>query len=124
MARSVRDFALTIGLAIIAALSIYYTTIESLKLELRGKAEETFVANLDKRISGLEVKLADNFATKRDFYQLKEDLLVRLTRIEIQLDGQIKRSCRQKPSDTGISSFVQPLSKKQFSQLNHQGEAH
>jgi hypothetical protein len=85
-----RDYALTIILVILAALSTYYTTIENLKVELSGKAEENFVANLDKRISNLEIRLAENFATKKDFYQLKEDLLLRLTRIETRLDNQFK----------------------------------
>jgi predicted Holliday junction resolvase-like endonuclease len=83
-----RDYALTIVLVILAALSAYYTTIESLKVELSGKAEENLVANLDKRLSNLETRLAENFATKRDFYQLKEDLLLRLTRIETRLDNR------------------------------------
>jgi hypothetical protein len=88
MAVKYRDYALTIVLVIMAALSTYYTTIESLKVELSGKAEETLVANLDKRLSNLETRLAENFATKRDFYQLKEDLLLRLTRIETRLDNR------------------------------------
>jgi len=88
MAAKYRDYALTIVLIILAALSAYYTTIESLKVELSGKAEETLVANLDKRLSNLETRLAENFATKRDFYQLKEDLLLRLTRIETRLDNR------------------------------------
>jgi len=88
MAAKYRDYALTIVLVILAALSTYYTTIESLKGELSGKAEENLVASLDKRISNLEIRLAENFATKKDFYQLKEDLLLRLTRIETRLDNK------------------------------------
>lgn len=90
MASKYRDYALTIMLVILAALSTYYTTIQSLKVELSGKAEENLVASLDKRISNLETRLAENFATKKDFYQLKEDLLLRLTRIETRLDSQAK----------------------------------
>jgi hypothetical protein len=81
-----RHIAISILIALLAALSTYYTTIGSLKLELAGKAEEKFVSNLDKRLSNLEVRLADNFATKKDFYQLREDLIVRLSRIEIHLN--------------------------------------
>jgi hypothetical protein len=88
MAKTYRDYALTIVLVILAALSTYYTTIGSIKIELAGKAEETLVANLDKRLFNLESRLAENFATKKDFYQLKEDLLLRLTRIESRLDTQ------------------------------------
>jgi hypothetical protein len=72
--------------AVTAALSTYYTTISSLKIEIANKAEETFVASLDKRISNLEIRLAENFATKEDFFKLREDLLYRLSRIEFQLN--------------------------------------
>ena len=81
-----RGFVVTIIIAIMAALSTYYTTIAGLKLEMADKAEESIVTNLDKRISNLEVRLAENFATKEDFYQLKEELIVRLSRIEARLD--------------------------------------
>ena len=54
------------------------------------KAEETFVASLDKRISNLEIRLSENFATKEDFFQLKEDLILRLSRIEVQLNKKEK----------------------------------
>jgi hypothetical protein len=90
-----RDYALTIGLAAVAAISTYYTTIGSLKLELAGKAEETLVANLDKRLSALEIRLGENFATRRDFYQLKEDLVLRLTRIETRLDSQMQSQSKR-----------------------------
>lgn len=80
------NFGLTITLVVLAALSTYYTTIENLKLELSGKAEETFVNGLDKRLSNLEIRLAENFASKKDFFQLKDELIQRLVRIEAQLD--------------------------------------
>ncbi len=77
-------------IALIAGLSAYYTTIGGIKLEVAQKAEETFVASLDKRISNLEVRLAENFATKEDFFQLREDLILRLNRIEVQLNKKEK----------------------------------
>ena len=111
MAKTYRDYALTIVLVILAALSTYYTTIGGLKIELAGKAEETLVANLDKRLFSLETRLAENFATKRDFYQLKEDLLLRLTRIEARLDNQ--------PGHAQPSSFSDyPANAKQFDKTN------
>jgi predicted Holliday junction resolvase-like endonuclease len=81
-----RQYIATIIIAILAALSTYYTTINGLKIELAGKAEETFVTTLDKRISNLENRLANNFATKEDFFKLREDLVSRLIRIESQLN--------------------------------------
>ena len=80
-----RQFIITVLVIIVTALSTYYTTIESLKLEVAGKAEDKFVATLDKRISNLEIRLAENFATKEDFYRLKEDLLIRLSGIEAHI---------------------------------------
>lgn len=81
-----RQFIITVIVILVTALSTYYTTIESLKLEVAGKAEDKFVATLDKRISNLEIRLAENFATKEDFYRLKEDLLIRLSGIEAQIE--------------------------------------
>jgi predicted Holliday junction resolvase-like endonuclease len=81
-----RQYIVTIIIAILAALSTYYTTINGLKIELAGKAEEAFVTTLDKRISNLENRLANNFATKEDFFKLREDLVSRLIRIESQLN--------------------------------------
>jgi len=85
-----RNIAISIMIALIAGLSAYYTTIGGIKLEVAQKAEETFVASLDKRISNLEVRLAENFATKEDFFQLREDLILRLNRIEVQLNKKEK----------------------------------
>jgi len=72
-------------IAVLAALSTYYTTIAGLRIEMAKKAEDAFVAGLDKRISNLEVRLSESFATKEDFYELKQDLVLRLSRIEFQL---------------------------------------
>ena len=85
-----RNIAISIVIALIAGLSAYYTTIGGIKLEVAQKAEETFVTSLDKRISNLEVRLAENFATKEDFFQLREDLILRLNRIEVQLNKKEK----------------------------------
>ncbi len=81
-----RNFVVSALVAILAALSTYYTTLSGLKVDIAKKAEERFVTSLDKRISNLEIRLAENFATKADFYMLREDLVIRLSRIEIQLN--------------------------------------
>lgn len=83
-----RQIFVTLLIALLAAISTYYTTIAGLRIEMAGKAEDKFVATLDKRISNLEVRLADSFATKDDIYKLKEDLIVRLSRIEAQLNQE------------------------------------
>jgi hypothetical protein len=81
-----RQIIVTIIVAILAAISTYYTTLTGIKIEMAGKAEDAFVTTLDKRISNLETHLADSFATKEDFFTLKGELITRLTRIEAQLD--------------------------------------
>ena len=81
-----RQFIVTVVIAILAAVSTYYTTISGLKIEMASKAEEAFVTTLDKRISNLETRLANNFATKDDFFILKEEVISRLIRIESQLN--------------------------------------
>ena len=85
-----KQIAVTILIALLAALSTYYTTIAGLRLEVAGKAEESMVTSLDKRISNLEIRLAGNFATKEDFFKLKEDLVTRLSRIEARLNQKEK----------------------------------
>ncbi len=80
------DTLLTIALALLAALSAYYSTVENLKLELAGKAEDAFVAGLDKRLSNLETRLAENFAGREDIFRLKQEIVERLYRIENRLD--------------------------------------
>jgi predicted Holliday junction resolvase-like endonuclease len=85
-----KQIAVTILIALLAAVSTYYTTIAGLRLEVAGKAEESLVTSLDKRISNLEIRLAGNFATKEDFFKLKEDLVTRLSRIEACLNQKEK----------------------------------
>ena len=80
-----RRIAVTIIIALLAVISTYYTTLTSLKIEMAGKAEDKLVATLDKRISNLEIRLANNFATREDFFRLREDVIMRLMRIESQL---------------------------------------
>ncbi len=81
-----RHLVVTLSIALLAAFSTYYTTIAGLKIDMAGKAEEGFVATLDKRISNLETRLAGSFATKEDFFRLREDVITRLMRIEVQLN--------------------------------------
>lgn len=99
MATRKLDGLLTIALALLAALSAYYSTIEGLKVELAGKAEEAFVANLDKRLSNLEIRLTENFASRNDILQLRHELIDRLYRIEGRLN-RIEIAGRQS-SETG-----------------------
>jgi hypothetical protein len=85
-----RQVIVTLIVALLAAISTYYTTLTSLKIEMAGKAEDKFVTTLDKRISNLEVRLAGHFATKDDFFRLREDVITRLIRIEAQLNQREK----------------------------------
>jgi predicted Holliday junction resolvase-like endonuclease len=66
-------------------LAAYYTTIAGIRLDLSRKAETEMVNQLDKKLCEIEVILNDNFMTKKEFMELKEDLDKRLTKIEYRL---------------------------------------
>jgi hypothetical protein len=70
----------------VGILAAYYTTIAGIKVDLAGKAENTVVLELDKKLSQVEIILQENLITKREFFQFKEDLEKRLTRMELTLE--------------------------------------
>ena len=99
------DTLLTIALALLAALSAYYSTIENLKVELAGKAEDAFVAGLDKRLSNLESRLAENFASREDIFKLKQEIIERLYRIENRL-SRIENIERKPTGDVACEALA------------------
>ena len=68
-----------------AALSGYFAAYTGLRVELAGKAEERYVAEMDIRLSRLEAVINERFATKDDLHELKKDMMAKLTAIETQL---------------------------------------
>lgn len=71
------------GFAVFAA---YLGTINELKLALAEKADRKATEQIDLRLARMEVFLNDHLLTKDEFFRLRDDLIVRLTRIESELD--------------------------------------
>ncbi len=79
-------FLFSFGMTAFGILAAYYTTVAGLKLELAGKADGAVVAAMDKKITAVEVQLAERFMTREDFYRLKDEMLERLSKIEAKLE--------------------------------------
>lgn len=76
---------IALAVTISAALSGYFAAYTGLRVELAGKAEERYVSEMDIRLSKLEAVINERFATKNDLYDLKKDMLAKLTAIETTL---------------------------------------
>jgi hypothetical protein len=68
-----------------AALSGYFAAYTGLRVELSGKAEERYVAEMDIRLSKLETVINERFATREDLYDLKKEMITKLNAIETAL---------------------------------------
>jgi len=68
-----------------AVVVAYLGTISELKLAIAEKADRQAVEKIDLRLARIEVLMSDHLLTKDEFYQLRDELLVRLTRIESEL---------------------------------------
>jgi len=68
-----------------AVLAAYYGTISELKLALSEKADRQAVENTDVRLARIEVVINDRLLTKDEFYHLRDEILVRLARMESEL---------------------------------------
>ncbi|HLG93669.1 MAG TPA: hypothetical protein VI546_02430 [candidate division Zixibacteria bacterium] len=77
-------------------LAAYYTTLSGLKLELAGKADASSLAAMDKKVTAVEVQLAERFMTKDDFYRLREEMLKRLGKIEAKLKRKTRQGWKRK----------------------------
>jgi hypothetical protein len=66
-------------------IAAYFLTLQSLKVELSAKAENTVVATLDTRLSALDVLLRERTVSKEELFRLSQQLELRLTRIEMHL---------------------------------------
>jgi hypothetical protein len=76
---------IALAVTISAALSGYFAAYTGLRVELAGKAEERYVSEMDIRLSKLEAVINERFATKDDLYELKREMLAKLTAIETTL---------------------------------------
>jgi len=79
------QFLLAFFLTALGIITAYYTTIAGIRIDLAKKPETNIVNQLDKKISQVEIILDQNFMTKKDFYQFREEMDRRLTRIEYRL---------------------------------------
>jgi hypothetical protein len=68
-----------------AALSGYFAAYTGLRVELSGKAEERYVAEMNIRLSKLETVINERFATREDLYDLKKEMITKLNAIETAL---------------------------------------
>ena len=76
---------IALAITISAALSGYFAAYTGLRVELAGKAEERYVAEVDIRLSRLEAVINERFATRDDLFNLKKEMLAKLTAIETVL---------------------------------------
>jgi len=76
---------IALAVTISAALSGYFAAYTGLRVELAGKAEDRYVSELDIRLSQLEAVMNERFATREDLFNLKKEMLDKLTAIETVL---------------------------------------
>ena len=74
-----------LAVIIAAALSGYFAAYTGLRVELAGKAEERYVAEVDIRLSQMETVINERFATKNDLFDFKREVLTKLAAIETVL---------------------------------------
>lgn len=72
-------------LVLLGMTAAYFTTIGSIKIQLAEKAETALVETIDKKLTRLEVIIREGRVSKDEFYQFKNDIESRLTRIEFYL---------------------------------------
>jgi hypothetical protein len=82
------QFLITFFVTVFGVLTAYYTTIAGIELDLAHKAEVQIVNELDKRLSNLELLLKENFMTKKEFFELKDQINQRLLKIEMRLENK------------------------------------
>lgn len=73
---------------ILGGAAAYFLTIQSLKLELAGKADYAVVERLDKKLANIEIILKESVVSREQFYEFSSDCEARLGRIEYYLIDQ------------------------------------
>ncbi len=81
MSRPVINFVM----ALLGLTAAYYTTIGSIRLKLAEKAESVLVETIDKKISKLEVLIKEGVVSKDQFFEFRNSIDTRLSRIEFYL---------------------------------------
>ncbi len=83
---AILKFLFSFGMTAFGILAAYYTTVAGLKLELASKADAAAVAEMEKKMTAVEIQLSERFMTKEDFYRMKEEISGRLAKIETKLE--------------------------------------
>jgi len=80
------SLATFIGRPLVLGMSAaYFTTIGSIKIQLAEKAESVLVETLDKKLARLEVVITEGRVSKDEFFEFKNNIESRLSRIEYYL---------------------------------------
>jgi hypothetical protein len=72
-------------MALLGMSAAYFTTIGDIKIKLSEKAETVLVEAIDKRLARLEVTIKEGRVSKDEFFELRNNIESRLTRIEFYL---------------------------------------
>ena len=72
-------------MALLGLTAAYFTTIGSIKLKLAEKAEGAIVEAIDKKLSGLEILIKEGVVSKDQFFEFRNSIDTRLSRIEFYL---------------------------------------
>jgi len=75
----------TFILVLLGMSAAYFTTIGSIKIQLAEKAESVLVETLDKKLARLEVVITEGRVSKDEFFEFKNNIESRLSRIEYYL---------------------------------------
>ncbi|MCX6829496.1 MAG: hypothetical protein NT002_09485 [candidate division Zixibacteria bacterium] len=75
-------------MALLGMSAAYFTTIGSIKVQLAEKAETVLVEALDKRLARIEVVIKEGRVSKDEFFEFRNNIDSRLTRIEFYLTEQ------------------------------------
>jgi len=70
---------------VLSLAAAYFLTIQSLKVDLTGKAESAVVEELDKKLANIEVILNEGVVSREQFYEFSKEVESRLSRIEFYL---------------------------------------
>ena len=76
---------------LLSITAAYFLTIQSLKVELAGKADSDSVAELNSKLTNIEAILREGVIDKEAFFTLASTVDKRLTKIELLLENQSGR---------------------------------
>lgn len=70
---------------LLSLAAAYFLTIQSLRVDLTGKAESEAVEKLDRKLANIEVILREGVVNREQFYEFSKEMESRLSRIEFYL---------------------------------------